>query len=86
MLESQAGYVGQAVELLAAAHLDTLEVRPEAAERSTGRCRSAGDSVGPQCHSWYRDEAGRITNNWPGTVREYRERTATFEPADYVPA
>ena len=46
-----------------------------------------GDSVwAGDCSSWYRTSAGRITTNWPGLVKEYRERTSTFEPADYVHA
>ncbi len=88
MLEGQAGYVGQAVDLLAAGHLDSVEVRPDAAEHYDHEMQERlGDSVwSGECHSWYRTDTGRITTNWPGLVREYRERTATFEPADYVPA
>ena len=36
------------------------------------------------CASWYQTPGGRVTTNWPGQVREYRERTETFEPADYL--
>ena len=44
-----------------------------------------GDSVWASgCSSWYQTTGGRITTNWPGLVKEYRERTATFEPADYL--
>ncbi len=88
MLEGQAGYLGQAVDLLAAGRVGTVEVRPEAAEHYDHEMQERlGDSVwSGECHSWYRTDTGRITTNWPGLVREYRERTATFEPADYVPA
>jgi cation diffusion facilitator CzcD-associated flavoprotein CzcO len=35
------------------------------------------------CHSWYIDERGRNANNWPGSQREYRRRTARFDPESY---
>ncbi|MFE3259953.1 hypothetical protein ACFXPS_31880 [Nocardia sp. NPDC059091] len=35
------------------------------------------------CTSWYRNAAGRITNNWPGTVTGYRRATRRLNPADY---
>jgi cation diffusion facilitator CzcD-associated flavoprotein CzcO len=88
MLEGQAGYVGQAVDLLLAGRLGPVEVRPEVAEHYDHEMQERlGDSVwAADCHSWYRTSSGRITTNWPGLVKEYRERTATFEPADYVHA
>jgi hypothetical protein len=33
--------------------------------------------------SWYKS-SGRITNNWPDSVGEYRSVTRTFQAADYV--
>ncbi|MCX6395599.1 MAG: NAD(P)/FAD-dependent oxidoreductase [Propionibacteriales bacterium] len=42
-----------------------------------------GASVWGGCDSWYRDAAGRVTTNWPGTVVEYKERTAHLEAADF---
>jgi hypothetical protein len=43
-------------------------------------------SVWSSCSSWYRDPSGRITTNWPGTVREYQRRTARLEAADFEAA
>jgi 4-hydroxyacetophenone monooxygenase len=34
-------------------------------------------------HSWYKNERGRVTQNWPFTLREYWARTKVCEPADY---
>jgi len=88
MLEGQAGYVGQAVDLMVGGRLGKVEVRPDAAEHYDHEMQERlGDSVwAGDCHSWYRTSEGRITTNWPGLVKEYRERTATFEPADYQSA
>ena len=44
--------------------------------------RLAG-GIWTQCSSWYRAPNGRISTNWPGSVREYHRRTAHFDPADY---
>jgi hypothetical protein len=34
-------------------------------------------------NSWYKS-GGRISNNWPGSVGEYRSMTRTFQAVDYV--
>jgi hypothetical protein len=45
--------------------------------------RRLGESVWSSCTSWYRDPSGRITTNWPGTVREYQQRTLRLDRADF---
>lgn len=82
MLEAQARYVVQAVCEIAA-H-GPLEVRADraAAYDTEMQDRLAG-SVWSACASWYREPGGRITTNWPGTVTEYRRRTARFDPGDF---
>lgn len=32
-----------------------------------------------RCRSWYKDDAGRITNNWAGDVVEYQKRTCNID-------
>jgi cation diffusion facilitator CzcD-associated flavoprotein CzcO len=34
-------------------------------------------------HCWYKDEKGKITNNWVGRTTEYRRKTRTMNPDDY---
>jgi len=88
MLESQARYVGSAVDLLAAGTLRQLDVRSdveEAYDRETQRRLRRTAWV--TCQNWYRTAGGRVTTNWPGQLREYRRRTDHVELADYrVPA
>lgn len=38
----------------------------------------------PSCNSWYKNEAGLITNNWSGTVIEYQEMLSKVHFDDYV--
>lgn len=37
----------------------------------------------PTCNSWYKNEAGVITNNWSGTVVEYQEMLSKVNYIDY---
>lgn len=34
-------------------------------------------------NSWYRSASGRSSQNWPGTVLDYWNRSRTADPADY---
>jgi cation diffusion facilitator CzcD-associated flavoprotein CzcO len=88
MLESQIGYVVDAVRVLERAKLNYLDVRGEAQggfnreiqERLSGSVWMAG------CSSWYVTESGKVTNNWPGVTTEYRRRTRRVDLADYTVA
>lgn len=37
----------------------------------------------PNCNSWYKNDAGLITNNWSGTVIEYQELLSKVDFEDY---
>lgn len=36
------------------------------------------------CDSWYKNEAGKITNNWPDFPHQYRQITDRFDPNVYT--
>ena len=78
LLESQMRHVAEAVGLLRRTHGRSLEVRPErqAAYNAELRERLAGSVWESGCSSWYIDEHGLDTSNWPGTMREFRRRSA----------
>jgi|GEM_PF-38925 len=83
MLESQIAYVGQAIALLAGG-IGTMTVRADVGSRfDTEMQYRLSSTVWTECASWYRSANGRITNNWPGLMREYRRRTARLSPMDY---
>ncbi|MBF6356036.1 NAD(P)/FAD-dependent oxidoreductase [Nocardia higoensis] len=85
MIETQARYIRQAVELLADRPGHVIEVDAAREERFNRELRERLDrSPWNFCSSWYRDAAGRITNNWPGTVTSYRRRVRTLDPDDYL--
>jgi cation diffusion facilitator CzcD-associated flavoprotein CzcO len=83
-LEAQAAYIRQAAEHLRAGRFARVSVRPEveAASDVDTQARFQG-TAWTDCDSWYRDGDGRIVANWPGYMREYMERTRTFDPGEY---
>ena len=86
MLEAQARYITQCVELLRRQALRSIEVRAETQqaynEELRGRNRSTTYESG--CHSWYIGPDGRNTNNWVGYMSEYGRRLRQVRPEDYV--
>jgi cation diffusion facilitator CzcD-associated flavoprotein CzcO len=83
-LETQAAYIRQALRQLLEREAGAIEVRPEvetASDRAL-QARFAG-TAWTQCDSWYRDEKGRIVANWPGYMREYRERAGQLDASEY---
>jgi 4-hydroxyacetophenone monooxygenase len=35
-------------------------------------------------HSWYKNDLGRVSQNWPYTLREYWQRTQEVIPSGFV--
>lgn len=84
MIEAQVGYVQQALEHLRTGGAAAIDVRPEAQAASSGRVqRRFEGSVWTRCDSWYRNEQGRVVNNWPYRMRVYEQATAEFRPGEY---
>ena len=85
MLESQIRYVSSAVAAIERAPGTAFSVRrgPAALYDAEIQRRLATSVWASGCHSWYVDANGRNSNNWPGTMSEYRWRTRQFDPEDY---
>ena len=78
MLERQISYALSCIRRMVEDGFDSIEVRAEAQtasnealERELERTVWAAD-----CHSWYKLDSGRITNNWAGTTARYWWHTA----------
>lgn len=84
MLESQMRFVADALRRLRDNDLAWIDVRegPHAAFVAEMDRRLDG-SVWTTCDNWYRTASGRITNNWPGLMSEYRLRTRRLRPSHY---
>ncbi|GAB3739246.1 NAD(P)/FAD-dependent oxidoreductase [Amycolatopsis oliviviridis] len=84
MIERQARYIRQAVEHLSRPGVSYMDVVPEV-ERTYDEeiQRRLGKTVWTTCASWYRQENGRVSTNWPGLLSEYHRRTKTLDLGDY---
>lgn len=84
MLESQANHIVDAVRLLSRGTANVIEVRTETLRKFLADMDKRQErTVWRGCRSWYIDEHGRDTHNWPWLMSTYRRRTRRVRPADY---
>jgi cation diffusion facilitator CzcD-associated flavoprotein CzcO len=85
MIECQTGYILQCIERLRKRDLRWLDVRPEVQREFNARLhqRLARTAWARTPHSWYKNAAGKITNNWSGTTTEYWWRTRKVDFSAY---
>ncbi|MFG1794523.1 flavin-containing monooxygenase [Nocardia sp. NPDC049149] len=87
MLEAQARYIRQVAQYLTDRPGRHLAARAGTEQQwDDWLQRRLKDTPWNFCSSWYRNAAGRITNNWPGATVLYRWKTRAFDPADYAEA
>jgi cation diffusion facilitator CzcD-associated flavoprotein CzcO len=87
MIEAQIAHVIACLREMERRGMETIEVRPEVhavfndeiQARMQGTVWTAGG-----CQSWYIDRNGLNTTIWPGFTWQFRERTARFDPNDYL--
>jgi cation diffusion facilitator CzcD-associated flavoprotein CzcO len=86
MLERQMSYILSCVRRLTDERLASIEVRAESQARSNSvlRRRLASTVWAASCQSWYKTDAGKITNNWSGRTVAYWRATAVPRAADFV--
>lgn len=85
MLEAQQQYIVQLLQARAQQGCASIEVRPETQARYNAeiQTRSEQTTYAGDCQSWYKTAEGRNTNNWVGTMREFRRRTRVPNLDDY---
>lgn len=85
MLEPAQKYVVQAIKHLQKNPDQPLDVREEVINRFNDELQAtlAGSAFSSDCSSWYKNAAGRVINNWGGTVNEFVELTETLNLEDY---
>src|SRR4051794_33320452 len=87
MIESQHGYVVDALRTMRRTGARTVEARPEAqaAYNAWIRRRMARTVwLRGGCSSWYLDERGRNVTLWPGFAPSFRRSLRRFRPAEYA--
>jgi cation diffusion facilitator CzcD-associated flavoprotein CzcO len=86
MLECQFQYIIQALQVLRVLPNGcSLSVRENVYANFNQKLQQDldGSSWSSNCSSWYKNAQGKIVNNWPGSVEQYKQQTAKFETADY---
>lgn len=85
MLECQQRFIVKLMQMCERNAWSSIEVRPqaEAAYDREMQTRSAQTTYSSTCHSWYKTADGRNTNNWVGSMTEFRRRTAQPEMAHF---
>ncbi|MCG8392245.1 MAG: NAD(P)/FAD-dependent oxidoreductase [Pseudomonadales bacterium] len=85
MLESQIRYILQCLETLEEKNARALEVREgvQASFNADVQDKIRNTVWDKGCHSWYKTESGKNTNNWPGFTFDYRRLTDTLKLEDY---
>ena len=84
MLESQADHIVDAVDTISRGAGRTIELKPSAFQKYQRDVeRRQRHTVWQGCRSWYHDDRGRDTHNWPWLMSTYRRRTRLVSPVDY---
>lgn len=86
MLECQARYIVDCIRTLRVRHAAYMDVRAGSQARFIAEVqRRFAPSVAAMaaCVTYFKNEFGRITTNWPGYASEYRWRTRAMRPRDY---
>lgn len=90
MIEQQSRYlstlIGAVVESKIRGETLSLRPRPEIVQAFNERIQALLEKstfADANCHSWYKQENGRITNNWPSTVVRYQKDLSQVVWTDY---
>ncbi len=85
MIECQAGYIMSCLGGLERAGATAFDLRPEVSRAFNDRLQERlRDTVWARVSaSWYKNKAGRITNNWSGTTTAYWWATRRADLSDY---
>jgi cation diffusion facilitator CzcD-associated flavoprotein CzcO len=87
MIESQVGYVGDALRTMRGRGARTVEVRPEAQAAYNAELEEMTRGtvwVSGGCASWYIDRNGRNSTLWPTFTWPFRRRTRAFDEGAYA--
>ena len=85
--ECQAHYITESLRLLLEKDAAAMDCRPEVHDAynvmidTATRARAWGAS---DVSSWYKNEHGRVAQNWPFNLFDYWQRTRAVDPDDYV--
>jgi 4-hydroxyacetophenone monooxygenase len=85
--ECSVRYILGALELLAETGSKTLEVRQDVHDAFNARVDAMNAKMAwgaAQVSSWYKNDKGRVSQNWPFPLVDYWQATLQPNPADFV--
>ncbi|WP_433861507.1 flavin-containing monooxygenase [Pseudomonas thivervalensis] len=84
LLEIQQRYIIQVIEGLAHSR-QAIDVKQDKFDSFNDRLQTnmLSSAFSSECSSWYKNAAGKIINNWSGTLDEYEVLTAKWQSDDY---
>ena len=85
--ECSVRYITGCLELLAETGAVTLEVRQDVHDAFNIKVDSANSGMAwgsPQVTSWYKNEKGRVSQNWPFPLVDYWKATLAPNPDDFL--
>lgn len=73
MVEAQVKYIVQCLDKVLAHDLKSLEANERASANFNQRLQAELEKTvwGGECGSWYKNDSGKITNNWPHTATRF---------------
>jgi cation diffusion facilitator CzcD-associated flavoprotein CzcO len=87
MIEAQLAYVLDAIRVMDARRVASVEVRPAVVEAFNADLQSKLQGTvwnTGGCKSWYLDAAGRNSSLWPSYTFRFKKATRRFDPDSYV--
>ena len=85
--ECEANYIVESVRMLLERDARSMECRADVHDAYNEQI-DAGNAQRAwgvsDVHSWYKNEFGRVAQNWPFSLFRYWEQTRTPDPADYL--
>jgi 4-hydroxyacetophenone monooxygenase len=85
--ECSVRYITGCLKLLAERGATTLEVRQDVHDAFNARVDAANAQMAwgaPQVTSWYKNDKGRVSQNWPFPLVDYWTATLAPNPADFL--
>lgn len=85
MIESQAQYIAECMDLVSARRLKYMDVKPDVQKKFTRQINERMKKTAwvQIKNSWYKD-GDVIINNWPGKAREYQKLTKAVDESAYT--
>ncbi len=85
MIECQVTYVLSCLEKMEAQNATSMDLKPSAMAEFADFLKARMDTsvFVKECDSWYKNESGKVTNNWPEFTYVYQDATQAAKEEDY---